>query len=435
MRKQRVMTVVAMVCMFALMLSGCNGIGGGMGGGGNAKAPYDVTIDEVFTCGTYDGDVLVANLSVENKSKDYVPASMIAYDITATIDGEPLNSSYLSSMDENYVNVEGNIEPGGSGKSQAVYAIGDKTEGEVVLTGVTYGENGKMVEFMKETINLADVEKRIEESDFAITIDNVLKTDNEEHKDIVVIDMTFTNNSSEATSYGGALDFKVFQKGTELQRGYLPYKHPAYDEELDNNSYREIQGGSDLAVRAVYELNDPNAPIEVKAVDYWKNNAEPVLEKEIKLEEGDGGDDSIVAGSVDTASKFTFTVDDAIIGLSKYDETPIVVLAGTFTNNSDEAISFSWALGTKAVQEGYTLPEAYLSGSNNFNYNEIEPGVTIPIFIGWEIADSEGDITLTVVDNEHYAKEEIYSKTFTIDELMENTESYQETDEVIDGSL
>lgn len=155
--------------------------------------------------------------------------------------------------------------------------------------------------------------------------------------------------------------------------------------------------------------------------------------KEEKKEEKE--EDTIVAGAVDTESKFTFSVTEAIIGIEEYEEEPIVALACSFTNNSQEPISFSWALEAKAVQNGYTLKDAYLSGVGDFNYNDIAPGSTIPVFIGWKILDAEKDITLTVVDNQHYAKKEIYSQTFTIDELIENTENYQDSGEIISEPL
>ena len=170
-----------------------------------------------------------------------------------------------------------------------------------------------------------------------------------------------------------------------------------------------------------------------------RNNSEPEIESSSEVNESsepdeEDDDNVIVAGSVDTSSKFSFSVEEAIIGIS-YSDEPIVVLAGTFTNNSDKTISFSWALEATAMQDGYKLSTAYLSGSSDYNYNEIAPGSTIPIFIGWEIIDGESDITLTVIDSQHYAKEEIYSHTFTIDELISNTEKFQGAEEILEESL
>jgi len=170
-------------------------------------------------------------------------------------------------------------------------------------------------------------------------------------------------------------------------------------------------------------------PNEEKKVEETEKEESDKKEKEEK-----DNDKVIVAGSVDTSSKYSFTVEEALIGLS-YDDEPIVVLVASFTNDSDEDISFSWALDVSAKQGGFTLSTAYLPGTREFNYNEIEPGSTIPIFIGWEIADAESDITLTVVDSRHYAKEEIYSKSFTIEELIKNTENYQGAEDIIEKSL
>jgi len=181
-----------------------------------------------------------------------------------------------------------------------------------------------------------------------------------------------------------------------------------------------VAGISGCAPEQKQEAEEETKAEETKAAE----------EKEQKKDD----DNIIVADSVDTSSKFSFSVDEALVGLS-YDEEAIVVLVGTFTNNSDESISFSWALEATAMQNGYTLPATYISGSGDYNYNEIAPGSTIPIFIGWKIADSQNDITLTVIDSQHYAKVEIYSQTFTIDELIKNTENYQDSDDAIDKPL
>ena len=178
----------------------------------------------------------------------------------------------------------------------------------------------------------------------------------------------------------------------------------------------------------------PRQKREVKEEVKEEETKEEAKKKEEEKEQEKEDDDVIVAGSVDTSSKFSFSVEEALVGLS-YDEEPIVVLVGTFTNNSDESISFSWALEATATQDGYTLPTAYLSGSGDYNYNDIASGSTIPVFIGWKLADGENEITLTVIDRQHYAKEEIYAQTFTIDELIENTENYQDSDDVIGKPL
>ena len=187
--------------------------------------------------------------------------------------------------------------------------------------------------------------------------------------------------------------------------------------------------------------NQIQKAVEEQMENQLENQKEEEIEEEVEEEEEKKEDKEekkdntiIVAGSVDTSSNFSFSVEEALIGFN-YNEEPIVVLVGTFTNDSEDTISFSWALDATAVQGGYTLPTAYVSGSGDYNYNEIAPENTIPIILAWKIADGDNDITLTVVDSRHYAKEEIYSQTFTIDELIENTENYHGAEDIIDRSL
>lgn len=164
------------------------------------------------------------------------------------------------------------------------------------------------------------------------------------------------------------------------------------------------------------------------------------IEEETKDDKPTSADgDVIVAGSMDTSSKFSFSVEEAIVGLDDYD-TPIVVLVGNFTNNSDEAIEFGYALSAEATQDGFELDEAYLSGIEDFHYVPIKPDESIPVFLGWDLLDDVNDITLTVIDRNHYADEEIYSQTFTIDELIKNTEKFEDldkenSDKIIDKPL
>lgn len=144
-------------------------------------------------------------------------------------------------------------------------------------------------------------------------------------------------------------------------------------------------------------------------------------------------DDVIIAGGVDTASKYTFDVETAVVGLDEYSETPVVILMGEFTNDSDETVSFSGALSGSASQDGYSLDEAYLQGASAFNYESIAPGKTVPVFIGWELWDGESDVEILVRDQYHYAKEVVYEETFTIDELLANTKAFaDELDGIID---
>jgi len=270
-----IMAVILCFCTFAL--AGCKGVA--------AKAPYEVSVDEVFTCNTYNGEVLVVNLDITNTSKEYIEASMVVYNITAKLDGASMNVSYLMEDSANYIKSDEKIPAGETAKAQAVFELKGEAEGEITLVSVDYAENSsKQVEVLNETIDFSEVERKVAESSYELTVDDVLKSDDGEGNDIIILDMTFVNNSDEAVSFGYAVELEIFQNGTALKGGYLPYNHPSYDEEIEGNSYLDIKSGVSVQVREVFNLNDANAPVEVKAAESMSYDTDYLLEKEIQIQ-------------------------------------------------------------------------------------------------------------------------------------------------------
>lgn len=147
---------------------------------------------------------------------------------------------------------------------------------------------------------------------------------------------------------------------------------------------------------------------------------EPAAEED--ADDATGG--TIHAGTIDTSSNYSFSVESALIGTEEYTDAVCVLLVGTFTNESDETVSFESTLDAEAVQGGYTLTEAYLSGASEFNYGEIAPGQSIPVFIAWELVDGTSDVSITVTDMYHYAEAVVFEQTYTIDELVANSNAY-----------
>ena len=155
--------------------------------------------------------------------------------------------------------------------------------------------------------------------------------------------------------------------------------------------------------------------------------------KEDKKKTGTRGEDTvkankdddgvIVAGTVDTSSKFAFEVTNTLIGTDRYDDDIFIVyVIGKFTNNSDEDMDFASIVDIEVKQDGFDLDRAYTASLNKLNYAEIEPGESIPIIMGYEILSGTEDIKVKAIDRTHYAKQVLFEDTFTIDELIENTE-------------
>ena len=139
----------------------------------------------------------------------------------------------------------------------------------------------------------------------------------------------------------------------------------------------------------------------------------------------DDDDDVIVAGTIDTSSKYAFEVTSALIGTDEYyDDVVNVYLVGEFTNNSDEVMDFAHVVEVTAKQDGITLDSAYISGTSKINYAEIKPGESISVILGFELVSGDDDVDIVCTDRTHYADEVLFEGTYSIDELIENTAEY-----------
>ena len=110
-------------------------------------------------------------------------------------------------------------------------------------------------------------------------------------------------------------------------------------------------------------------------------------------------------------------------------------MVGEFTNNSDEDISFSTALDITARQSGMEMQSTYVPGASSYNSNNISPGTTIMVALAWELNSSEDDVSITVIDRYSYNKMTVFEETYTIDELLDNTQNYMDADEFTDEAI
>ncbi|SET18887.1 MULTISPECIES: DUF5067 domain-containing protein [unclassified Pseudobutyrivibrio] len=144
-----------------------------------------------------------------------------------------------------------------------------------------------------------------------------------------------------------------------------------------------------------------------------------------KSEDDEDDDDVIVAGTIDTSSKYAFNVDTALLGTDEYyDDVVIVYLVGEFTNNSDEVMDFASVVNVEVKQDGISLDRAYISGTSKLNYAEIKPGESIPIILGYELDSADYDVDIVCTDYTHYADEVLFEGSYSIDDLIDNTNEY-----------
>jgi len=281
MKRKVLVVILAISVACTLTLTGC--MFGGLGGG--QKTPsMEASIEKVFTTGGYDNETyLVFNLNVKNNTDLVMSGSMIQMYASATLDGQSLSSDYLSSTNPYALDGLSSIAPGATGPAQLVYLL-PATDGTVslVITVDTVDYSGS-IEIMNETINLANVEALISESDFKVSITDAIVTDDGEGKDVIVLYISFTNNSDSAESFGTAIDSQLFQNNISLKHGYLPYNHPLDDDTLWSNEFTDIKNGASIDLMVVYELNDNTNPIEIKLIDRRSFDNKVLLEKTITV--------------------------------------------------------------------------------------------------------------------------------------------------------
>ena len=399
------------------------------GCGKSGKAPYEATMSKVFMCDdAYTGSIIAINLDVTNNTGDYISAYTPVYEMTASLDGANLETAFLLSDNPEAIDNSQMIAAGETGQAQAAYLLPDGvTEGTLSVLVVALSTDGKsQITVLEQDIDLSTVEKVVSEAVYDVTLDDKKLTDDEDGNPLLVLDLTFTNNSSKATSFGSAVEMQMFQNGVGLTSAYLPYRHPMYDEEMYGSDYTDIQPGNSIAIRRVYGLNDLDSDVELSCIDFDSFDQKKILEETIDL----SGVEAVVAESA-----YEFSMDEILIGYSDYNDDYVVVMVGEFTNNSDEDISFSTALDITARQSGMEMQSTYVPGASSYNSNNISPGTTIMVALAWELNSSEDDVSITVIDRYSYNKMTVFEETYTIDELLDNTLNYMDADEFTDEAI
>lgn len=263
------------------LLSGC--------GGAASKPMMDASVTRAFTCGSYDTELFVVDLEVKNNSDTNLMSGVLSYSYaTATHDGKALPSGFMMPEAEGYLSESTTIAPGETGPGQAVFEL-DSREGtvEFVLTVDTVDYKDK-VEVLRQTFNLAEVERIESEATFYVSVDDVVVTDDGEGTSLLVLALTFTNNAESPASFGTAVKTELYQNDIALKSGYLPYNHPAANDELESNSYIDVKKGASLPVQIVYQLLDASTPVEMCLVDNMSYDQRVVMEKTIEIKGASG---------------------------------------------------------------------------------------------------------------------------------------------------
>lgn len=408
----------AVIVMMLCTLTGCGLIG-------TSKKPYEATITNVTrlrTDATYNkaDSVIVIDLDVTNKSGDYLDPNVVGYQASASLNGTALDYEYLTDYCPVYVS-SNQIAPKENGTVQLAFKLGaPDAEGEFSLL-LTHPGKKKKITILDTTINLDDVAYYVIPANYGLTIDRAFTTDDGDGEKLLVLDMTFTNNSDEAASAYQA-DIDLFQNGIQLSSGYLPYNHPENDDTLSSNSHTDIQPGKSISYRQVYTLQDDSeVEFTAKENNYTGYEAATLLETNIAVAEGStASEDTIVAEILTVESAFELEITDYLMGMDD-DGAAFALFLVDFTNNSDENATFSYDMNVDIRQGGLSLDRYYIMGVSGYNSEEILPGSTGTAVLCYELRSLEDDVDIVIVDNTHYADPIILEESYTINELLEAT--------------
>lgn len=111
--------------------------------------------------------------------------------------------------------------------------------------------------------------------DYEATIDSAtIETDQYTGDAVLVVNLTFTNNSGNTVSPDGALIVQAFQDGVELDLALLD--SDSYDM---GSSSREVQTGNTYKFQEAFTLTSETSPIEVNVSDMMVFSGDPIATK------------------------------------------------------------------------------------------------------------------------------------------------------------
>ena len=136
--------------------------------------------------------------------------------------------------------------------------------------------------------------------------------------------------------------------------------------------------------------------------------------------EGTDAQETEAAEQVDTTSgtidkKYDVTIGDATFG-TDYEGKKMIVVHYSFANNSEEAATPLWSIGTKAFQNGVELEVAIGMDSSTYDsgtcQKELKPGASLDDCQIAYVLEDDSDVTFEV--SKLFSSKADLTKTFTV---------------------
>lgn len=136
----------------------------------------------------------------------------------------------------------------------------------LLLFGCSSGNSG---ESANEPAQEAQQAQQAVSSQYDVTIDGCVVTQDYEGQPAMVVSYTWTNNSEEATSFLAAISAKAFQNGVELENAILMDAPEGYNSQ---SSMAEVKPGGTTSAQEAYLLTDQSdVLVECSELFSWDN--------------------------------------------------------------------------------------------------------------------------------------------------------------------
>lgn len=276
---KKILGFLLLFCLLICSLSGC--FSTDTPENPNNLGDYNVTIDSCRLAEDYEGAPIVIVKYTFANNADTADTFMLSISDTVFQNGVSLAKSYFVSNAANYSadSQSREVQPGYSLEVEVAYEL-INTTGEITVeisemfsfsskkvtktlklpTTVTPG--GSSTDDQGSGTATPDNTPTSNLGEYNVTIDSCRLAKDRQGDPIVIIQYTFTNNSSEAHSFAWTISDTVFQNGVELNHCYSVPDTANYSSENQN---KDVQSGHSITVEAAYVLIDEVSDISVEA--------------------------------------------------------------------------------------------------------------------------------------------------------------------------
>ena len=228
-------------------------------------------------------------------------------------------------------------------------------------------------------------------------------------KDSIRVYYDFTNTGDDICYAYEYLSFDVTQDEYDQYPTSAQWDRAVPEE---NNCYLNVRPGVTIRCVAEFNMKLTGGPLVMEIYNFWDEDQRFTVEFDPQNLPGrppEWKEETIFNPDwVENYPEYGHIGDyyvylDHIEYAESYDFEDVLRIVLSFTNNSDEAISFDWALIYNAFQNGIQLETAYPSDdaeteADRLLYEEVQPGQSATVAVCYYLRDQQNPVEFEVSD-------------------------------------